>query len=127
MFDDGSFVTVGTYESDTACGLWLRRADTDQSSNGEAGDGGIYRTRALPELPTGTIDDVSTFLDNGVLVEVVLQIQGRPLLLMAGELRESMQGSLVFTRRDESVLVFTDPSTVTSVTWVPERRGLIRS
>ncbi|MBB3100384.1 hypothetical protein FHR83_008106 [Actinoplanes campanulatus] len=127
LFDDGGFVTVGTYESDTACGLWLRRAATDQSSNWEDETDGIYRTRALPELPTGIIDDVSAFLDDGVLAEVVLQIQGRPLLLMAGELRESMQGSLVFTRRDESVLVFTDPSTATSVDWVPERRGLIRS
>jgi hypothetical protein len=58
--------------------------------------------RALSELPTGQIDSVLTVLDEDVLAEVLLHIQGRPLLLMAGELHEAMQGQLAFTRNDES-------------------------
>ncbi|MFD0973036.1 hypothetical protein ACFQ3X_30935, partial [Plantactinospora endophytica] len=59
-----------------------------------------------------------------ILAEVVLHVQGRSLLLMAGELYESAQQRLVFTRCDESVLVFTDLSAAESVDWVPERREL---
>ena len=92
-----------------------------------AGRTGIYRLRTLSELPTGEVDGVSTFLDDDVLAEVVLHIQGRPLLLMAGELHESMRGQLALVRGDESVLVFTDPSAADSVAWVPERRGLTQS
>lgn len=120
-FDDGSFATVGTYESDTACGLWLRRAATDQSAGWAERSAGIYRLREMSELPTGEVDGVSTVLDGGVLAEVVLHVGGRPLLLMAGELHESMRGRLIFTRGDESVLVFTDPAAAASVDWVPDR------
>jgi hypothetical protein len=126
LLGDGTFVTVGTYQDDSAWGLWLRRAASDYSADNWAGTGGIYRMRTLSELPTGEVDSVSTFLDEEVLAEVVLHIQGRPLLLMAGELYESAQERLVFTRCDESVLVFTDPSAAESVDWVPERRGLIQ-
>ncbi|MFC4017076.1 hypothetical protein ACFOW4_03850 [Micromonospora sp. GCM10011542] len=120
---DGTFVTVGTYQDDSAWGLWLRGAASDYSADW-AGMAGIYRMRTLSELPTGEVDGVSTFLDEEVLAEVVLHIQGRPLLLMAGELYEFAQERLVFTRCDESVLVFTDPSAAESVDWVPERREL---
>lgn len=120
---DRTFVTVGTYQDDTAWGLWLRPAAGDNSADW-AGMAGIYRMRTLSELPTGEVDGVSTFLDEEVLAEVVLHIQGRPLLLMAGELYESAQDRLVFTRCDESVLVFTDPSAAESVDWIPERRQL---
>jgi hypothetical protein len=118
---DGTFVTVGTYQDDSAWGLWLSRAASDYSAHW-AGTAGTYRLRTLSELPTGEIDGVSTFLDEEVLAEVVLHIQGRPLLLMAGELYESAQDRLVFTRFDESVLVFTDPSAAESVDWIPDRR-----
>jgi hypothetical protein len=120
---DGTFVNVGTYQDDSAWGLWLHRAASDHSADW-AGVAGIYRMRTLSELPTGEVDGVSTFLDEEVLAEVVLRIRGRPLLLMAGELYESAQERLVFTRCDESVLVFTDPSAAQSVDWVPERREL---
>jgi hypothetical protein len=115
--DDGSVVRVGTYEDDTRWGLRLHPAAAEYAV------GGIYRRRALPELPTGEIGGVSTFVDEGVLAEVVLRIQGRPLLLMAGELYESGKGPLLsFVRLDESVLAFTDPSAADSVAWVPARR-----
>ncbi|GIG93371.1 hypothetical protein Pen02_83070 [Plantactinospora endophytica] len=120
---DGTFVTVGTYQDDSAWGLWLRRAASDYSAD-RAGMAGTYRMRTLSELPTGEVDGVSTFLDEEILAEVVLHVQGRPLLLMAGELYESAQQRLVFTRCDESVLVFTDLSAAESVDWVPERREL---
>ncbi|MFB9238431.1 hypothetical protein ACFFWC_23355 [Plantactinospora siamensis] len=120
---DGTFVTVGTYQDDTAWGLGLHRPAGDCSADW-AGMAGIYRMRGLSELPTGEVDGVSTFLDEGVLAEVVLHIQGRPLLLMAGELYDSAQDRLMFSRCDESVLVFTDPSAARSVNWIPERREL---
>ena len=126
LLGDGTFVTVGTYQDDSAWGLWLRRAASDYSADwaGMAGMAGIYRMRTLSELPTGEVDDVSTYLDEEVLAEVVLHIRGRPLLLMAGELYESAQERLVFTRCDESVRVFTNRSAAESVNWVPERRKL---
>jgi hypothetical protein len=120
---DGTFVTVGTYQDDSAWGLCLRRAASDYSADW-AGMAGIYRLRTLSELPTGEVDGVSTYLDEGVLAEVVLHIRGRALLLMAGELYESAQERLVFTRCDESVLVFTNPAAAESVDWIPERREL---
>ncbi|XVV09809.1 hypothetical protein ACQP2X_33840 [Actinoplanes sp. CA-131856] len=119
LFDDGTFMTIGTYEGDAVCGLWLRRMDDGRPD--WSGQVGIYRSRALPELPTGEIDRVSTVLDQEVVAEVVLRIGGRQLLLMAGELHEGMQGRLVFTRFDESVLAFADPSAAESVDWVPGR------
>jgi hypothetical protein len=120
---DGTFVTVGTYQDGSAWGLWLCRTAGDYSADW-AGMAGIYRMRTLSELPTGEVDGVSTYVDEEALAEVVLHIRGRPLLLMAGELYESAQERLVFTRCDESVLVFTDPSAAESVDWVPERREL---
>lgn len=121
--DDGTFVTIDTYQDDITWGLWRRRAASDYSADW-AGMTGIYRMRTLSELPTGEVDGVSTFLDEGVLAEVVLHIQGQSLLLMAGELYEYPQERLVFKRCDESVLVFTEPSAAESVDWVPERREL---
>jgi hypothetical protein len=125
-FADGTLVTVGTYQDDCGWGLWLRDAASDHSA-GLADAAGIFRMRVLSGLPTGEVGSVETFLDVGVLAEVVLRVQGRPLLLIAGEMHEDIQARLVFTRCDESVLVFTDPLAAESLDWVPERRGLIQS
>jgi hypothetical protein len=126
LFQDGTFMNIGTYQNDSVWGLCLRRAATDPSA-ALADRDRIYRRRILSELPTGEVDGVATFLAEDVLAEVVLKIQDRPLLLMAGELAESLQGRLTFVRYDESVLAFTDPSEAELVAWVPERRGLIQS
>ncbi len=125
---DGTFATVGTYQDDSAWGLWLRRAAGGDSVDW-AGTAETYRVRTLSELPTGEVDGVSTFLAEEVLAEevlaeVVLHIRGRPLLLMAGEVYESAQERMVFTRCDESVLVFTDPAAAEALDWVPERGAL---
>jgi hypothetical protein len=115
---DGTFTTVSTYQDDHAWGLWLGQ----EPSYNSAHRSGIYRMRALPELPTGEVDGVSVVLDEDVLAEVVLSIQGRSLLMMAGEVYESAHDRLRLVRLDESVLVFTDPLAAESVDWIPERR-----
>lgn len=55
-----------------------------------------------------------------------LRIGGRPLLLVAGELEETVEGGLLFHRLDESVLVFTDTAAAGVVPWTTSRRGLVR-
>jgi hypothetical protein len=82
---------------------------------------GIYRWRALAELPIGHVDHVSVFLDDRVVAEVLLRIGRQPLLLVAGEVYETFGEELRIHRLDESVLAFTDPDAATSITWVPAR------
>lgn len=66
---------------------------------------------------------MTVFADEGVLAEVHLRIDGRSLLLIAGELAETPAGTLLFTghqattsllfhRLNESVLACTDPAAV---------------
>lgn len=123
---DGVFVTVSTYWSGARCGLWLRR-EFGPAPDWARLTGGIYRVRTLPELPAGRVDDVTVVLDDdGAVVEVVLHVEGRPLLLMAGEVEETPRGGLRFLRRDESVLVFADPAAADPVDWIPSRRTPVR-
>lgn len=68
---DGTFATIDTYQKNAVCGLRLRQAAIDRS----VGWTGIYRLRELPELPVGGVESVSTFLDEGVLAEVLLRAQ----------------------------------------------------
>jgi hypothetical protein len=117
-FGDGTLVDVGTYQDDDVWGLRLRPG----TGHGTADRDGIYRSRVLSELPTGGIDDVSAVVEDGVLAEVVLRIDGRPLLLMAGEGYETTADRVRMVRLDESVLVFIDPSAADSLGWTPPRR-----
>ncbi|GIE86007.1 hypothetical protein [Actinoplanes regularis] len=116
--DDGTFFTVDTDQGDRSWGLLPNPGAPGTSTD----PGGIFRLRSLPELPLGEVDAVSAFLDDDVLAEVLIRIQGRSLLLMAGEVYEQWDGGLSFVRHDESVLVFTDPSAAESIDWLPERR-----
>jgi hypothetical protein len=74
-------------------------------------------------LPTGLIEDVDVLGDSGLLAEAAMQIGGRPLLLMAGEVYEEKGDRLAFVRCDESVLAFTDPSHADTVNWRPPREA----
>ncbi|MFE3782629.1 hypothetical protein ACFXPA_31130 [Amycolatopsis sp. NPDC059090] len=106
--DDGRTLSVLTYQDDDLFGLWPQRRPDPRLENRERWDG-IYRWTALNELPTGLVEDVVVFAEEGVLAEVDLRVGGRPLVLVAGELIEDWT-RLVFNRLDESVLVFTDPA-----------------
>ena len=127
--DDGNALSVHTYQDDTCFGLWTDQEYVHDKLQDRGLWNGIYRWRPLTELPTGQVDQVAVFVDevDSVVAEVHLQIGGRPLLLIAGELDEMWGGGLVFHRLDESVLVFTDPAAVDHVPWTSSRGGLARS
>ncbi|GAA0454015.1 hypothetical protein Aca07nite_66600 [Actinoplanes capillaceus] len=120
---DGAAVSIDTYQNDCYFGLWAKpqaRCEGDDWGRG-------YRRRALTELPTGPVEEVSVYLDGEILAEVSLRIAGRELLLVAGESDEDWSGELTWRRLDESVLVFTDPEAVAKVRWVPDRERLHRA
>lgn len=110
--------TVGTYQHDTAWGLWL---GADPAISDDVCWTGIYRWRELPELPTGVIDHVDVVVEDELVAEVSLRFGTRTLLLMAGEVHETMTGGLSYHRFDESVLAFTNPAAADRVPWVPAR------
>jgi hypothetical protein len=56
--------------------------------------------------------------DEGTLARIALTIDGRDLLLVAGEVYETWSGVLDVHRLDESVLVFTDPAEAETVRWL---------
>lgn len=123
FLDDGGVLSVTTHQDDDVFGLWPRPRPEPKIQDGGLWDG-IYRWRPLAELPTGKVEYVAAFLDEGLLAEVGLRIDARPLLLVAGELEETFGGGLLFQRLDESVLAFTDPAAAVHAPWTTSRRGL---
>jgi hypothetical protein len=117
-----SSMTITTYQDNDAFGLTIG-ASSDRPT-GQPGAG--YRSRTLPELPTGQIQEVSAYLDGDLLAEVTLRVEGQELLLIAGEADEHHSGRLVWHRLDESVLVFTRPGDAEAIPWVPARTPLRR-
>lgn len=122
--DDGRALRILTYQDDDLFGLWPHRRPDPRLEN-RAGWDGIYRWTALSELPTGPVADVAVFAEEGVLAEVDLRVGGRPLVLVAGELIEDWT-RVVFSRLDESVLVFTDPAAAERVEWSTPQLGRVR-
>ena len=128
VFDDGALFSVCTYDHETLCGLWRNRdAEFEAKLRNsrmwdEPGHGTRWRT--LSELPAGEVEQVTCFADEGVLAEVLLEVGGRPLLLMAGELYETWRDELEFHRLEESVLAFTDPAAAGRISWTTPRQGL---
>jgi hypothetical protein len=79
---------------------------------------GVFRFRAVPELPAGLVHSVATSTsDRGNLSAVSLFIAQSEIRLLAGEIEERPDGSLVFHRDDESVLVFANAADVAAVQW----------
>jgi hypothetical protein len=111
---------VGICQNDDEFGLVLRSGSERDSA--AVSHEGSFRHRHLSELPVGEISGVQVTLSNrNDLAEVPLVVDGHELMLMAGEVYETTSGSLKICRLDESVLVFTDPRTVESITWMPAR------
>jgi hypothetical protein len=72
----------------------------------------------VPELPAGLVHSVATSTsDRGNLSAVSLFIAQSEIRLLAGEIEERPDGSLVFHRDDESVLVFANAADVAAVQW----------
>lgn len=116
-------IDIRTCQGTAAWGLSSQRSVSDDQTHWD----GIYRWRKLTELPTGPIDHVSVFLnddpfysDDGkivearIIAEVMLEIDSQPLLLIAGQVHPPLDDMFCFSRLDDSVLVFTDPSAAES-------------
>ena len=121
---ENTIVAVSTYQHNDLWGLQFNRAAEFAGFESD----GIFRHRLLSELPMGEIEAVSIrravpHLD---VAEVVLEIAGQKVILLAGEIEEHGRGRLGFRWMDESVLVFTDPAAIESTSWTPHRRFVER-
>lgn len=105
--------TIGVYQDDDCFGLCIEATGSPSPHDCY----GIMRWRAL-DLPLGRIEGVKINLDEGTLARITLTIDGRDLLLVAGEVHETLDGRLEVHRLDESVLVFRDPVEAEKVHWM---------
>lgn len=105
--------TVSVYQDNSHFGLRLQPFGLPTLDDCS----GIFRWRDL-DLVTGHVDAVNVAFDEGTLARVALTIDGRDLLLIAGEVYETWAGTLEVHRLDGSVLVFTDPSDAETVHWM---------
>jgi hypothetical protein len=120
-FDDGMIAEVGTYQDDDEFRLSVEWLEAPPRASAWEG---IFRFRAVPELPAGLVHSVTTSTnDRGNLSYVSLFIAQREIRLVAGEIEESRDGSLLFRRDDESVLVFANAADVTAVPWTADGHG----
>ncbi len=117
---DGAALTITTYQEDANFGL---RSFPDARFDDQRWEG-IYRWRALPELPVGPVDQVAVFADEDVVAEMDLRIGGQPLLLVAGELDGAPDDELLLHRLDDAVLAFTDLAAAENAPWSSPRRDL---
>jgi hypothetical protein len=116
--DLGSGMSIGIYQFDDVWGLGVKENRVEYDDDDEWN--GIYRIWS-PTLPLGVIDRIDIRLEEGVISELLLRIDGSDLLLVAGEAYETSADSFDLHRLDESVLVFTDPSAATKLDWIPPR------
>jgi hypothetical protein len=88
--------------------IWLRLIPDDQRLSPDPGEG-WFRTRSLPEFPTGEIGELRTDAGAGNgIQEIRFTVDGSQVILRAGEVYENANGSLAVHDKDESVLVFLD-------------------
>ncbi len=120
---DQGFIAITTHQADDLWGLQLEKV----AERSEADPGGIFRRRELPELPHGEIEAVAirTAVPSSDLAEVVIEVSGARVTLVAGEIEERIGGSLSSRWLDESVLVFTDAEVLESIDWTPPRKRFV--
>ena len=108
----GKTVKFETYQNDSNWGLILTSdfQPWELLSDARSRDS-IFRTRELGSFPTGSVDAVNVTLDSdGDISEVLLDISGEAILLVAGEVYEQADGTFHVCIGDESVLLFREPS-----------------
>lgn len=112
----GSTCGLSTYQNDANWGLCH---DIDEPLRSKGWDG-IFRYIEDPDLPTGPIGEVTVWLaDSGDVAEVLLEIGGRDLLLVAGEVYEDdLDRPLYLGWLDESVLAFASPDQAETINWM---------
>lgn len=122
--EDTTIVTVSTYQNDYLWGLQFDR----QAQFAGFESGGIFKHRILSELPIREIEAVTVrrAVPRLDVAEVVVEIAGQEVTLLAGEIEETWSDRLVFRWMDESVLIFTDTAAIESTSWTPHRRFVER-
>ena len=117
--DGGEPLTMLTRQNELGWGIWTTPGNgPDQTREWD----GIYRWRTLPELPPGTITRVELrFSDEGDVGELLLHVEGTPLLLVAAEIHETASVRLELHVPDESILVFTDVAAADAISWLGDR------
>jgi hypothetical protein len=115
LLDDGSVLTISTYQSDDQWGLCrpdhmpvrttaVIQREIENASTRDPKS--IYRYRPLTELPTGHIRHVAVSTGaSDDLSALSITIGAQTILLWPGEVYENWDGSLTTKDMDESVLV----------------------
>ena len=104
---DGTTASIVIYQNDDRWGLFRENALPPSSLCTDKPDC-IFRSRLLPEIPSGQIRDVSVSLNEGDIEEVILDVEGVKVRLLSGEVYEQNAGSLRVVTLDSSILVQVD-------------------
>jgi hypothetical protein len=109
VFSNSQFSSILTYQNDDHWGLY-RKDDLPILKFQNMEPTSIFRERHLIELPIGKIDSIEITLDKETddISEVKLDICGKLINLMAGEVYENPNNKLQTVKMDESVLVQLD-------------------
>ena len=104
--EDGTDLHIGTYQNDTRFGLWPRLRTTSATDDAHAE--GTFRPRVLHDAPAGRITAAECRLDavDGDLVEILLAVDGRDVLVTAGEVEEARNDQIRIVWAGDSVLIF---------------------
>lgn len=103
-----------SYLNDDYNGMYVKRISEPPGDY----EDGIYRSESLAQLPTGVIDDVQVFRNEGDEIErIMISIDGRRVWLVGAEAYEDPDGSVRLVRGDESIFVFTEEQSLSSIRW----------
>lgn len=112
---DDIVARVGTYYDNwDAWGLSLEPYEGGLGVSDSPGS----RKRQFENLPIGHVTTVKPRFDEiGNLAEIEMHVDGRFVLLVAGEIHQTWTERLDFVRGDESVLVFSSQDDYDSIDW----------
>ncbi len=124
QFESGDHIKLITYQNDDTWGILLsseffqNEPEIDPGSNDS-----IYRTRVLNEFPHGEITSVNVSHDHyGNLDEIYIKISDKTILLVSGEVYETMEGKLEVMKNDESILLFLNHQDLGRINFVNKNR-----